>query len=74
MPQVRRLLKEEFILKELLIQGFVPMSEFPMKMKTGWYVYLVTNRKVCGDYYIYPEHFAHDYRAYKKVIGIFILL
>lgn len=66
MPQVRRLLKEEFILKELLIQGFVPMSEFPMKMKTGWYAYLVTNRKVCGDYYIYPEHFAHDYRAYKK--------
>ena len=52
MPQVRRLLKEEFILKELLIQGFVPMSEFPMKMKTGWYAYLVTNRKVCGDYYI----------------------
>ena len=66
MPQVRRLLKEEFILKELLIQGFVPMSEFPMKMQTGWYAYLVTNRKVCGDYYIYPEHFAHDYRAYKK--------
>lgn len=46
MPQVRRPLKEEFILKELLIQGFVPMSEFPMKMKTGWYAYLVTNRKV----------------------------
>lgn len=66
MPQVRRLLKEEFILKELLIQGFIPMSEFPMKTKTGWYAYLVTNRKVCGDYYIYPEHFAHDYRAYKK--------
>lgn len=63
---VRRRLEQKFILKELLTQGFVPISEFPMKMKSGWYAYLVTNQSVCGDYYIYPEHFAHDCRAMKK--------
>lgn len=65
-PMVRKRSKDKFILKELLSQGFVPRSEFPMKMKSGWYAYLVTNQPVCGDYYIYPEHFAHDCRAMKK--------
>lgn len=66
MPLVRRKLNEKYILKELLSQGFVPRSEFPMKIKSGWYAYLVTNQTVCGEHYIYPEHFAHDYRAIKK--------
>ena len=66
MPLVRKRLNEKYILKELLSQGFVLRSEFPMKMKSGWYAYLVTNQTVCGEHYIYPEHFAHDYRANKK--------
>lgn len=66
MPLVRRRLNEKYILKELLSQGFVPRSEFRMKMKSGWYAYLVTNQTVCGEHYIYPEHFAHDYRAGRK--------
>lgn len=66
MPLIRRSLKEKYILKELLTQGFIPISEFSMKTKTGWYAYLITNQKLCGERYIYPEHFAHDYRALKK--------
>lgn len=63
---VRRRLEQKFILKELLTQGFVPISQFRMKTKTGWYAYIITNQKVCGEHYIYPEHFAHDCRANKK--------
>ena len=37
MPMVRRRLEQKFILKELLTQGFVPISQFKMKTKTGWY-------------------------------------
>lgn len=66
MPIVRRRLEQKFILKELLTQGFVPISQFRMKTKTGWYAYIITNQKVCGEHYIYPEHFAHDCRANKK--------
>ena len=66
MPMVRRRLEQKFILKELLTQGFVPISQFRMKTKTGWYAYIITNQKVCGEHYIYPEHFAHDCRANKK--------
>lgn len=63
---VRRRLEQKFILKELLTQGFVPISQFRMKTKTGWYAYIITNQKVYGEHYIYPEHFAHDCRANKK--------
>lgn len=66
MPETRRRVSERFILKELISQGWVPLEEFQMKLKTGWYAYLMTSRKLFGKHYIYPEHFANDYRAHKK--------
>jgi hypothetical protein len=56
--------KPEYARKELLCQGFVPISEFKMKTKSGWYAYIMSNSLLPGETLIYPEHFAHDYRPH----------
>lgn len=47
--------------KELLLQGFVPISKFPMRTKTGNFAYITSNSLLKGERLIYPEHFAHGY-------------
>lgn len=58
LPLVRHI-KEKYALKELLSQGFIPISQFKMKTKSGKYAYIVTNNMIRGEMLIYPEHFAH---------------
>lgn len=35
-----------------------------MKIKSGWYAYIISNELLPGEILIYPEHFAHDYRPH----------
>lgn len=58
--------KPEYARKELLCQGFVPISKFKMKSKSGNYAYIMSNSLLPGEILIYPEHFAHSYKAYHR--------
>lgn len=52
-----------YIYKEFLFRGFVPEGEFKKKKHRH---YLVSNRPICGTYFIYPVHAWHDIRYRKE--------
>lgn len=53
----------QFILRELLFQGFIPEEKFTKKPECN---YIITNRLIFGKRYIYPEHFGHDFSIINK--------
>lgn len=61
-------LKPRYARKELLCQGFVPISEFPMRTRSGKYAYIISNELLPGEKLIYPEHFVHGIRkGYRNI-------
>lgn len=55
--------KERFLKKALIFQGFVPLSQYKIRDK---YSYIMTNRMIEGEYYIYPLRLSDDYRTLQK--------
>jgi hypothetical protein len=49
--------RENYIEQEFLFRGFVPEDSF--KKKSGCN-YIISNRKINGKKYIYPDHFGRD--------------
>lgn len=55
--------KDRYIKKELISQGFVPLSSYKTHKR---YAYIITNRKIEDDFYIYPRKFSDNYEILKK--------
>lgn len=63
-----RVTKPKYAYKELIAQGFVPLSQFKMRLKSKKYAYIITNKLLSGEILIYPEHFVHGYSPrYKNI-------
>lgn len=56
LPLIRNI-KPKYAKKELIAQGFIPISQFKMRERSGKYAYLITNELLPGEKLIFPEHF-----------------
>ena len=54
---------DKYIVKELVFQGFVPMEDFKLNSRYG---YFRTNRRIEGKFYIYPMKFSDDYSTLRR--------
>lgn len=55
--------EDKYLVKELIFQGFVPIEDFKINSRYG---YFRTNRPVDGKFYIYPMKFSDDYSTLRR--------
>lgn len=55
--------KDKYIIKQLEFMGWVPESEYRIRDK---YAYFITNKRLEGNYYIYPKRFSDSYATKNK--------
>lgn len=54
----------KYLINELRFRGFIPLSQFK-KFKPK-YCHIITNHKIGGDYWVYPENFYINYNDRNK--------
>lgn len=55
---------EKYLHKELVFEGFIPLSEYNIKDKFG---YIITNRRINNDYMILPKKLWDNVKIGKKL-------
>lgn len=55
--------EDKYLVKELIFQGFVPIENFKINSRYG---YFRTNRPIGGKFYIYPMKFSDDYSTLRR--------
>lgn len=55
--------KEKHMIKALIFQGFQPLKDYKLKDK---YAYIMTNRMLENDYWVYPVRLADNYKTLQK--------
>lgn len=55
--------KERFLKKELIFRGWVPLSSYKLRSN---YTYIMTNRTIEKEYWVYPFRLADNYKTLQK--------